>query len=79
MLLQSEPYLSANDIQNINNRKNKLKWINHQGFNSYIGLSTSNKNYVYPNYVMKTPSQPPVNYAFKEVNKKKWITDSTFK
>lgn len=78
-LLQSSPYLSAIEIENSERKKNKLKWINDKGFNSFIGVSTSEKNNIFNNYVFKTPSEPPVNYEFKSVNKKKWVSKSTFK
>ena len=31
-----------------------------------------------PNYVNATPSEPPLNHKYREVNKNKWINKSGF-
>jgi hypothetical protein len=55
----------------------KQNWINKEGFIVSVG-KYSMKIKDISNYVGMTPSEPPVNYKYRIVNKKKWITPKGF-
>ena len=55
----------------------KRNWIKKEGFFVSVGKYSMKKKDI-PNYVTMTPSEPPVNYKYRNVNKKKWITPKGF-
>ena len=62
--------------------KDKKKWINSKNFNVFVGKASSIKSsykYEIKNYVMRTPSLPPILHQFRETQRKKWICSKNFK
>lgn len=55
----------------------KKNWINKAGFIVSAGKYSFHDRYI-SNYVNMTPSEPPVNHKYREINKKKWITEKGF-
>ena len=55
----------------------KKNWINKSGFIVSAGKYSFHDRYI-SNYVNMTPSEPPVNHKYRDVNKKKWITEKGF-
>jgi hypothetical protein len=72
------PYLPDEKYVLQEYHKNKRRWISKGGFNNFVGKATSNKQYVIKNYVQQTPSKPPVLHSFREVEKKKWMSQKGF-
>lgn len=72
------PYLPDEKYVLQEYHKNKRKWISKGGFNNFVGKATSNKQYVIKNYVQQTPSKPPVLYNFRDIEKKKWMSQKGF-
>lgn len=58
-------------------RENRKKWINKQGFINSVN-KLSYKPHLIPNYVRITPSNPPVNYEFRQVKRDNWIDNKGF-
>ena len=50
----------------------KKNWINKSGFIVSVGKYTMKSNNFIPNYVHATPSEPPLNHKFREIDKNKW-------
>ena len=77
----SSPYLDRYDKENIEKMKNMQKWIIKKDFISSVGKASSLLNYKkkeIKNYVMKTPSLPPVLHQFREIDNRKWIGKKNF-
>lgn len=73
------PYLPDVEYVKLQNKENRKKWICPSNFNVYVGKATTNKSHIIKNYVGQTPSQPPVLYNFRTVQKKKWMNEQGFK
>ena len=73
------PYLPDVEYMRLQNKENRKKWICPSNFNAYVGKATTNKSYIIKNYVRQTPSEPPVLYNFRSVQKKKWMNEQGFK
>ena len=71
------PFMSEEEKYVREKYLDKKKWINKDGFVSCVGKYKM-KNYFIPNYVNATPSEPPSNHHFRDVNKNKWINKSGF-
>lgn len=74
----SSPYFTEEDLRHLDCYHNKEKWIDSKGFS----LATSN-NYIsklplIKNFVMASPSNPPVLHKFRDVKKEKWINRQGF-
>jgi hypothetical protein len=76
--LISTPYISEDEKMKIEFHENKKKWVAKKDFSKYVGKATISKPTFIENYVNKTPSEPPVNYQFREVRKEKWIAPTNF-
>jgi hypothetical protein len=55
----------------------KSNWIDKKGFISSVGNYREKCNFI-KNYVNATPSNPPVIYKFRDINKNKWINKKGF-
>lgn len=55
----------------------KKNWYKKEGFIVSVGKYSMRPRYI-SNYVNMTPSEPPVNHKYRDVNKKKWITEKGF-
>ena len=73
------PYISEEEKYLKERIKDKIKWINKKGFFNFVGKASSNKSYVIKNYVVQTPSLPPILHNFRPINKSKWIIKDDFK
>ena len=75
------PYIDRADQEYIDKIKNMKKWIINKDFNSNVGKASSILNssrHEIKNYVMKTPSLPPLLHQFREIDKRKWIGKANF-
>ena len=77
----SSPYLDRSYKEYKERVKNMKKWIIKKDFISSVGkassLLNSKKNEI-KNYVMKTPSLPPVLHQFREIDNRKWLGKKNF-
>ncbi len=71
----STPYISDEERAKKKYLEGKKKWISERGFNNYVANS---RNYVIPTYVTRTPAEPPLQYKFRSIDKKKWIGERNF-
>jgi hypothetical protein len=55
----------------------KKNWLSKEGFLVSVG-NYSIKGRDISNYVTITPSEPPVNYKYRDINKKKWMNPKGF-
>lgn len=55
----------------------KKNWLSKEGFLVSVG-NYSIKERDISNYVTITPSEPPVNYKYRVINKKKWMNPKGF-
>jgi hypothetical protein len=58
-------------------KENKKRWVEKHGFINNVWKLSNQHKYI-PNYVNLTPSQPPVNYNFREIHKDKWVGNKNF-
>lgn len=78
--MASTPYTEEYIEFKKENALNKSKWIHGKNFNAFIGIaSTRQKNYI-PNYVVREPSLPPLQFEnrLRYLNKYKWINPKGF-
>lgn len=73
----SSPYLSEDDKQRMEMKKNKRYWIARKGFFNAVGNNNMKQNDI-KNFVNATPSESPLVYKFRRVNKTKWISGNGF-
>ena len=73
----SETYLCPEEKYRHEAYLDKKNWINKRGFIVSVGKYKMKPNFI-SNYVGMTPSEPPVCYKYRDVNKKKWITPKGF-
>lgn len=81
MFLNHGPYIDQYERFIINQKKNKLHWIDKKGFNQFASKATSNKindTTTIKNYVAGTPAQFPLLHKFREVHKEKWVGKKNF-
>ncbi len=58
------------------------KWIDKKNFNIFVGKASSLRNSFQneiKNYVVRTPSLPPIQYQFRKIQKTKWIDTKDFR
>ena len=75
------PFMDSTTKEYLENKKNQKKWVVKKKFENVVGKASSYKNYNFrdiKNYVMRTPSLPPVLYQFREKVKNKWVAKSDF-
>ena len=70
------PYISEEEKLRNEFKKNKEKWLIKEDFKKCFGPTARIKPL--DNYVQKTPSNPPVNYKFRDIRKSKWIAGHDF-
>jgi hypothetical protein len=58
-------------------REMRKKWISKNGFLNSVGKLSSKPGFI-PNYVNITPSEPPVNFNFRDIKKNKWMDNKNF-
>ena len=58
-------------------RENRKKFMTPKGFCVSVGKYSFPPRYI-SNYVQMTPSQNPLTYRFRPINKLKWITKKGF-
>ena len=71
------PYMSPEEKYLKEAYNDKVNWICKQNFLVSVGHYKMKDNFI-QNYVMATPSEPPVCHKFREVNKNKWINKKGF-
>ena len=76
------PYIDELDREYNEKMKNMKKWIDKKNFNVFVGkassIKSSNENEI-KNYVMRTPSLPPIKYQFRTTQRQKWIDGKDFR
>ncbi len=79
IFLPKGPYIDEYKMRINDEKKNKLLWLNQNGFNQFAAKATGIKirNYI-SNYVSKSPSEFPLQHKFREENKEKWIIKKNF-
>lgn len=81
VIKNDSPYMDSQTKEYIEMKKNEKKWIDKRNFNVFIGKATSVNNSSYneiKNYVIRTPSLPPLLYQFRQPQKKKWVGNGDF-
>ena len=77
-LRNSSPYISDNEKRILEEKENKKHFYDqHKSFVTSVGKYSMKPNFI-PNYVGMTPSENPKTHAFRNVDKKKWITNKGF-
>ena len=76
-LRNSSPYISENEKRILEEKENKKHFFKHKDFVTSVGKYSMKPNFI-PNYVGMTPSENPNNHEFRNVDKKKWITNKGF-
>ena len=69
------PYFTYEEMIRKESIEKKKKWISRNGFS--IGGKNKNKD-KFINYVNITPSEPVLNYNFREVKKLNWLNERGF-
>lgn len=67
------PYISQEEMRKLEYFHNKQRWVSKNNFNLATNKAFINKLPEIKNFVMATPSQPPVLHNFRDVKKNKWI------
>ena len=77
-LRNSSPYISEDEKRILEEKENKKHFIDkHKNFVTSVGKYSMKPNFI-PNYVGMTPSENPKTHEFRNVDKKKWITNKGF-
>jgi len=76
-LRNSSPYFSEEDKRIMDEREGRKKFMTPKGFCVSVGKYSFPPKYI-SNYVQMTPSENPLTYRFRPVNKLKWITKKGF-
>ena len=74
----STPYISQQERYLKEYKENKKRWVVKTDFSKYVGPASINRANYIPNYVSKTPSQPPLAYQFRKISKEKWVAPKNF-
>lgn len=78
--LIQNPYMDDYERIRIENIKNKDKYLFEKGFNVATGVKYMEKNLpIVKNYVNISPSEPPLNHKFRDINKPQWLDKEGFK
>ena len=70
-------YMNYEEKKRLEEILKKQNWLRKEGFIVSVG-NYSIKGRDISNYVTITPSEPPVNYRYRDINKKKWINPKGF-
>jgi len=73
----SSPYITEHEKNIMEERNNKKKFLNKNGFITSVGNYSMKPKYI-ENYVQQTPSEFPLNHKFRDIDKEKWITPKGF-
>ena len=76
------PYIDKQSKEYIEKKQNEKKWIDKKNFNIFVGKASSLRNSFQneiKNYVVRTPSLPPIQYQFRKIQKTKWIDTKDFR
>ena len=77
-LRNSSPYISEEEKRILEEKENRKHFFDqHKNFVTSVGKYSMKPNFI-PNYVGMTPSENPNDHAFRNVDKKKWITNKGF-
>jgi hypothetical protein len=76
-LRNSSPYFSEEDKRIQDERESRKKFMTPKGFCCSVGKYSFPPRYI-SNYVQMTPSENPLTYRFRPVNKLKWMTKKGF-
>ena len=76
-LRNSSPYFSEEDKRLMDERESRKKFMTPKGFCVSVGKYSFPPKYI-SNYVQMTPSENPLTYRFRPVNKLKWMTKKGF-
>ena len=75
------PFMDSTTKEYLEKKKNQKKWVVKKKFENIVGKASSFQNYSFhdiKNYVMRTPSLPPVLYQFRNRVKNKWVGKADF-
>ena len=75
------PFMDSLTKEYLEKKNNEKKWVVKNNFDVFVGKASSNQSHNFneiKNYVMRTPSLPPVLYQFRKNDKKKWVAKSDF-
>ena len=76
--MYSSPFMSGEEKYIREKYLDKKNWINKDGFIVSVGKFKMKDNNFIPNYVRATPSEPPLNYKYRDIDKNKWINKNGF-
>ena len=76
--MYSSPFMSGEEKYIREKYLDKKNWINKDGFIVSVGKYKMKDNNFIPNYVRATPSEPPLNYKYRDIDKNKWINKNGF-
>lgn len=76
-LRNSSPYISENEKRILEEKENRKHFFKNKNFVVSVGKYSMKPNFI-PNYVGMTPSENPKTHEFRNVNKKKWLTNKGF-
>jgi len=75
------PFMDSISREYIEKKNNEKKWVVKKNFDVFIGKASSlqgHDNRDIKNYVMRTPSLPPILYQFRQKQKNRWVVKSDF-
>ena len=75
------PFMDSITKEYIEKKNNEKKWVVKKKFENIVGKASSHRSHNdndIKNYVIRTPSLPPVLYKFRENEKTKWVAKSDF-
>ena len=75
------PFMDSISKEYIEKKNNEKKWVVKKNFDVFIGKASSlqgHDNRDIKNYVMRTPSLPPILYQFRQKQKNRWVVKSDF-
>lgn len=70
------PYVDNLSKEYREKKINEKKWVTKKNFNIFVGKATSINNSLsseIKNYVIRTPSLPPITYKFRQEQRNKWV------
>lgn len=75
------PFMDSLTKEYLEKKDNEKKWVVKKNFDCFVGKASSLQNHNQrdiKNYVMRTPSLPPILYQFRKKEKNKWVVKSDF-
>ena len=73
----SSPYVADYELRVKKEKEDKKNWYDQKGFILSVGRYSMKPTYI-ANYVTLTKSESPLNHKFRNVEKKKWMTEKGF-